>query len=165
MKHVLEYGGAFLHLLGILLLVGGHIWFGFLTAMTERRQDQDGARFLALYLPLMANMLGIGVLLLFGSGVLRLLVWGEPGLIFLPDPYGWLLFSKLVLYMLIVINGALIERRYLPYVLEERPSPTGTGTALYLTAAWSQVKVRARLNLLLVLIAVALGEALRYSRL
>jgi hypothetical protein len=149
----------------MLLLVGGHIWFGFLTAMTERRKDHEGARFLALHLPLMANVFGIGVLLLFGSGVLRLLVWGEPGLIFLPDPYGWLLLSKLVLYMLIVINGALIERRYLPYVLEERPDTTGAGTVLYLTAAWSQVKVRARLNLLLVLIVVALGEALRYSRL
>jgi hypothetical protein len=133
--------------------------------MTERRQDYDGARFLARHLPLMANMFGIGVLLLFGSGVLRLLVWGEPGLIFLPDPYGWLLLSKLILYMLIVINGALIERRYLPYVFQERPDTTGAGTTLHLTAAWSQVKVRARLNLLLVLIVVALGEALRYSRL
>jgi hypothetical protein len=113
----------------------------------------------------MANMCGIGVLLLFGSGVLRLLVWGEPGLIFLPDPYGWLLFSKLVLYMLMVINGAVIERRYLPYVFQERSDTPGAQTALHLTAAWSQVKVRARLNLLLVLIVVALGEALRYSRL
>jgi len=165
MKHVLEYCGTLFHLVGILFLVGGHIWFGFLTAMTERHQDHDGARFLARHLPLMANMFGLGVLLLFGSGVLRLLVWGEPGLIFLPDPYGWLLLSKLVLYMLIVINGALIERRYLPYVLQERSDTTGAGPALHLTAAWSQVKVRARLNLLLVLIVVALGEALRYSRL
>ena len=165
MKHVLEYCGTLFHLVGILFLVGGHIWFGFLTAMIERHQDHDGARFLARHLPLMANMFGLGVLLLFGSGVLRLLVWGEPGLIFLPDPYGWLLLSKLVLYMLIVINGALIERRYLPYVLQERSDTTGAGPALHLTAAWSQVKVRARLNLLLVLIVVALGEALRYSRL
>lgn len=165
MKQVLEYFGTLLHLVGMLLFVGGHIWFGFLTAITERQKDREGAQFLARHLPLMANMFGIGVLLLFGSGVLRLLVWGEPGLIFLPDPYGWLLLSKLVLYMLIVINGALIERRYLPYVLQERPGTTGTGTALHLTAAWAQVKVRARLNLLLGLIVVALGEALRYSRL
>jgi len=165
MKQVLEYVGTLLHMVGILLLVGGHIWFGFLTAMTDRRKDREGAQFLALHLPFMSNVFGVGVLLLFGSGVLRLLVWGEPGLIFLPDPYGWLLFTKLVLYMLIVINGALIERRYLPYVLQERPVITGTGTVLHLTAAWSQVKVRARLNLLLVLIVVALGEALRYSRL
>lgn len=163
MKHVLEYGATLLHLVGMLLLVGGHIWFGFLTAMTERDNDREGAQFLARRLPLMANVFGIGVLLLFGSGVLRLLVWGEPGLIFLPDPYGWLLLSKLVLYMLIVINGALIERRYLPYVLQERSETPGTTPRL--TAAWGQVKVRARLNLLLVLIVVALGEALRYSRL
>jgi hypothetical protein len=163
MKHVFEYCGTLFHLVGILLLVGGHIWFGFLTALTERHNDREGARFLARHLPLMANMFGIGVLLLFGSGVLRLLVWGEPGLIFLPDPYGWLLLSKLVLYMIIVINGALIERRYLPYVLQEHSETTGTTPRL--TAAWSQVKVRARLNLLLVLIVVALGEALRYSRL
>ena len=76
MKHVLEYCGTLLHLVGILFLVGGHIWFGFLTAMTERYNDRDGARFLARHLPLMANMFGIGVLLLFGSGVLRLLLWG-----------------------------------------------------------------------------------------
>jgi hypothetical protein len=165
MQHFLEYVATLLHLVGMLLLVGGHIWFGFLTALTERRQDRDGARFLATQLPLMATVFGVGVLLLFGSGVLRLFVWGEPGLIFLPDPYGWLLLSKLVLYMIIVLNGVLIERRYLPYVLQERPRLSGAGTELHLTAAWSQVKVRARLNLLLILIVVALGEALRYSRL
>ncbi len=165
MQHFLEYLATLLHLVGMLLLVGGHIWFGFLTALTERRQDRDGARFLAAQLPFMATVFGVGVLLLFGSGMLRLFVWGEPGLIFLPDPYGWLLLSKLVLYMIIVLNGVLIERRYLPYVLQERPRLSGAGTELHLTAAWSQVKVRARLNLLLILIVVALGEALRYSRL
>ncbi len=165
MQHFLEYLATLLHLVGMLLLVGGHIWFGFLTALTERRQDRDGARFLATQLPFMATVFGVGVLLLFGSGMLRLFVWGEPGLIFLPDPYGWLLLSKLVLYMLIVLNGVLIERRYLPYVLQERPRLSGAGTELHLTAAWSQVKVRTRLNLLLLLIVVALGEALRYSRL
>jgi putative copper export protein len=165
MKHALEYLGALLHLVGMLLFVGGHLWLGFLAALTERRQDGEGARFLARHLPRLANIFGVGVLLLFGSGMLRLLVWGEPGLIFLPDPYGWLLFSKLILYMLIVLNGALIERRYLPYVLQEHPAPTGVGTTLHLTSAWSQVKIRARLNLLLALIVVALGEALRYSRL
>jgi hypothetical protein len=67
--------------------------------------------------------------------------------------------------MIIVINGALIERRYLPYVLQEHVDTTGASPALPLTSAWLQVKVRARLNLLLVLIVVALGEALRYSRL
>ena len=165
MQHFLEYLATLLHLVGMLLLVGGHIWFGFLTALTERRQDRDGARFLATQLPFMATVFGVGVLLLFGSGMLRLFVWGEPGLIFLPDPYGWLLLSKLVLYMLIVLNGVLIERRYLPYVLQERPRLSGAGTELHLTAVWSQVKVRTRLNLLLLLIVVALGEALRYSRL
>ena len=165
MKHFLEYLATLLHLVGMLLFVGGHIWFGFLTALTERRQDRDGARFLATQLPLMATVFGVGVLLLFGSGMLRLFVWGEPGLIFLPDPYGWLLLSKLVLYMIIVLNGVLIERRYLPYVFQERPRSSGAGTELQLTAAWSQVKVRARLNLVLILIVVALGEALRYSRL
>ena len=56
----------------------------------------------------MANMCGIGVLLLFVQWCAAAHL-GEPGLIFLPDPYGWLLLSKLVLYMLIVINGALIS--------------------------------------------------------
>ena len=64
MKHFCEYLGTLLHLVGMLLFVGGHIWFGFLTAMTERRHDREGARFLAAQLPLMATVFGIGVLLL-----------------------------------------------------------------------------------------------------
>src|SRR5262249_24423931 len=132
MQHFLEYLGTLLHLVGMLLFVGGHIWFGFLTALTERQPDHSGARFLATHLLFMASGFGVGVVLLFGSGVLRLLVWGEPGLIFLPDPYGWILLSKLALYMVIVVNGILIERRYLPYVLQERPRLSGAGTELHL---------------------------------
>lgn len=165
MKQFLEYLGTLLHILGIVLLVGGHVWFGLLSALAERRHDRDGVRFLAAALPLMANVFGAGVLLLFGSGVLKLLLWGEPGLIFLPDPYGWILLSKLLLYMIIVGNGALIERRYLPSVLPQASETLGTAMGLQSMAVWSQIKLRARLNLVLVLVVVALGEAMRYSKL
>lgn len=165
MTQFLEYLGTFLHLLGMLLFVGGHIWFGLMTALAERRRDRAGARFLAMHLPQMSNVFGLGVLLLFSSGMLRLLVWGEPGLIFLPDLYGWILLSKLVLYMIIVGHGAWIERRYLPQVLALQDAPDGQGTERRLTAAWEQVKLRARINLVLILVVVALGEALRYSKL
>jgi hypothetical protein len=160
MKHVLEYLGTLLHILGMVLFVGGHIWFSVFSAVAERRRDEGGVRFLAASLPLLANGFGMGVLLLFGSGVLKLLLWGEPGLIFLPDPYGWMLLSKLLLYMVIVGNGVLIERRYLPYVLQDTPD-----LAPALTNAWAQIKLRARLNLVLILEVVALGEAMRYSKL
>lgn len=163
MKHVLEYVGTLLHLIGMLLFVGGHLWLAFLMASAERRQDRHGARFLAANLPLMANIFGIGVALLFGSGVMRLLLWGEPGLIFLPDPYGWILLSKLLLYMLIIGNGVLIERRYMPQVL--RSSDMVPETPLRSENAWQRLKLHARLNLLLILVVVALGEAMRYSKL
>jgi hypothetical protein len=157
MQSFLEYLSTLLHIVGIVLLAGGHVWFGWCTALAERRRDRDGVRFLASMLPLMANVFGIGVLLLFGSGLLKLLLWGEPGLIFLPDPYGWILLSKLFLYVLIVGNGLIIERCYLPVVVQE--------ASLQPTAAWYQVTMRARLNLVLILVVVALGEAMRYSRL
>ena len=163
MKHVLEYVGSLLHLIGMLLFVGGHVWFGFLAASAERHQDRHGARFLAANLPLMANLFGAGVVILFGSGVLRLLVWGEPGLIFLPDPYGWILLSKLLLYMLIVANGVVIERRYMPQVV--RHAGLRPETPLRLDNAWQRLKLHARLNLLLMLVVVALGQAMRYSKL
>lgn len=160
MSHVLEYVGTLLHLLGMLLFVGGHIWFGLCTARAERLSSLDGERFLAASLPLFANGFGIGVLLLFTSGLLKLLMWGEPGLIFLPDLYGWILWSKLLLYIVIVSNGLLIERRYVPCVLSERAD-----AKLSPSAAWAQIKLRARLNLLLILVVVALGQTLRFSRL
>jgi hypothetical protein len=165
MSQFLDYLGSLLHIVGMLLLAGGHIWFGLFSASAERRRDHAGVRFLATMLPLMANTFGVGILLLFGSGVLKLLVWGEPGLIFLPDPYGWILLSKLLLYMIIVGNGVLIERRYLPYALRESSVPSEVAAIWRPTTAWYQVKMRARLNLLLILVVVALGEAMRYSRL
>lgn len=164
MRHALEYVGGLVHLVGMLLFIGGHLWFSVMTTLVERQQDSAGARFLAQHLPHMANVFGAGVLLLFASGMLRLVVWNEPGLLFLPDPYGWILLSKLLLYMGIVLNGAWIERRYLPQVLRAVPTPDGACTMLQLTPAWTQLKLRARLNLLLLLVAVALGEALRYAR-
>lgn len=157
MGQALNYLSTLLHLIGMLIFVGGHIWFGILSAVAEREPKPEGERFLALALPVLANGFGLGVLLLFGSGALKLLLWGEPGLIFLPDLYGWILFSKLLLYMVIVGNGLMIERRYLPRVTSL------SGDAM--NAAWAQVKMRARLNLVLVLVVVALGETMRYSKL
>ncbi len=165
MAHILEYFATLVHLLGIVLFVGGHLWFGWLAAFTESQKDQEGARFLAAQLPTMANLFGLGILLLLGSGLLRLFVWGEPGLIFLPDPYGWVMLSKLLLYIVIVLNGLVIERRYLPHVLREVPAALEQGRRFRLTPAWEHVKLRARVNLVLTLVVVALGEALRYSKL
>ena len=163
MSHFLEYFASLTHILGMILFVGGHIWFSVFSAMAERRQEQGDIRFLVASLPLLATGFGVGVLLLFGSGVLKLLLWGEPGLIFLPDPYGWILLSKLLLYMVIIGNGILIERRYLPYVLQPQLRTPGRSAAT--TNAWSQIALRARLNLVLILVVVALGEAMRYSKL
>lgn len=157
MKHVLDYFSTLLHLMGMLVFVGGHIWFGILATLAEREPQPAGERFLAAALPVWANGFGLGVLLLFGSGLLKLLMWGEPGLIFLPDLYGWILFSKLVLYIVIVGNGLMIERRYLPRVANL------AGEEMHM--AWGQVKSRARFNLVLVLVVVALGETLRFSKL
>jgi len=165
MSHFLEYLATLLHLIGMLLLAGGHIWFGLFAAVVERHRDREGERFLAAMVPLLANGFGVGVLLLFASGVLKLLLWGEPGLIFLPDLYGWILLSKLLLYIVIVGNGILIERRYLPSVVPERSGLHAAPAQLESAAAWLQVKVRARLNLLLILVVVALGQTLRFSRL
>ena len=162
MTHVLEYVSTLLHLLGMLLLVGGHLWFAFSSVFAERTRDQGGDRFLTRFLPMMATMFGVGVLLLFASGLTKLLLWGEPGLIFLPDPYGWILFSKLLLYIVIVSQGLFIERRYVPAILQNVVPSTGT---LGAEGAWRRLKRGARLNLLLILVVLALGEALRYARL
>jgi hypothetical protein len=116
-------------------------------------------------LPSIANGFGIGVLLLFGSGLLKLGLWGEPGFIFLPAPYGWILLSKLLLYLVIVGNGMVIERRYLPQALPERSGMADGHMGLASRRAWSRIKMLARLNLLLILVVVALGQTLRFSRL
>jgi uncharacterized membrane protein len=156
MTHVLDYLSTLLHVLGMLLFVGGHIWFGILCRRAERQSRRSSEGFLELVLPVVANGLGVGVLLLFGSGLLKLFLWGEPGLIFLPDLYGWLMLGKLVLYMVIVGNGIWIERHYLPEVYAAGPN---------VALAWTHIKTRARVNLLLALVVVALGETLRFSRL
>jgi hypothetical protein len=165
MSQFWEYFSTLLHLIGMLLFAGGHIWFALFSALVERQQNPEGERFLATMFPLIANGFGAGVLLLFGSGVLKLVLWGEPGLIFLPDLYGWILLSKLVLYMVIVGNGIVIERRYLRHMVAEWSGTTGRPMPLKPPMIWSRVKTLARLNLMLILIVVALGQTLRFSRL
>ena len=68
MKQVLEYVGTLLHMVGILLLVGGHIWFGFFTAMTERRKDREGANLIFNQSQGLSLVVGAAFLLLAWAG-------------------------------------------------------------------------------------------------
>ena len=45
MSHFLEYFGYLVHILGMILFVGGHIWFSVFSAMAERRRDQAAYAF------------------------------------------------------------------------------------------------------------------------
>ena len=164
MKLFVEYWSTLLHLIGLLLLAGGHLWLAVCSMKAEQSPFDYGQRFLLELLPTISTLFGVGVLLLFASGMAKLVLWYEPGFIFLPLPYGWILFTKLMLYIAIVINGIWIERRHMVRLLKLGLPEVGDRISAELATAWAALQRQARLNLVLIMVVVAFGETLRFAK-
>jgi len=164
MKLFVEYWSTLLHLIGLLLLAGGHLWLAVSSVKAEQSAFDDGQRFLLELLPTISTLFGVGVLLLFASGMAKLLLWYEPGFIFLPLPYGWLLLTKLILYMAIVVNGIWIERRCMVQLVKLGLPEVGDHISAELATAWAALQRQARLNCVLIMVVVAFGETLRFAK-
>jgi uncharacterized protein YqhQ len=164
MKLFVEYWSTLLHLIGLLLLAGGHLWLTVCSVKAERSTFEYGQRFLFELLPTISIIFGVGVLLLFSSGMAKLLLWYEPGFLFLPLPYGWILLTKLMLYIAIVVNGIWIERRHIAQLTKLGLPEAGDRISDELASAWTALQRQARLNFVLIMVVVAFGEALRFAR-
>jgi uncharacterized protein YqhQ len=164
MRLFVEYFSTLMHLLGLLMLAGGHLWLALSSAMADRARGDYGHRFLIEFLPTLATVFGVGVLLLFLSGMAKLLLWYEPGFIFLPLPYGWILLTKLTLYVAIVVNGILIERRHLSRLAKIGVPEAGDPLSVELVQTWGALQRQAAMNFVLIMVVVALGETLRFAK-
>lgn len=164
MRLFVEYFSTLIHIIGLLMLAGGHLWFAVCSVKAEQSRFDDGHRFLIESLPTFSTLFGTGVLLLFCSGLAKLLLWYEPGFIFLPLPYGWILLTKLSLYIGIVINGILIERKYVVRLLKLGVPEAGDPLSGEVAHAWLGLQRHARLNFALIMTVLALGETLRFAK-
>jgi uncharacterized protein YqhQ len=164
MRLFIEYFSTLLHLIGLFLLAGGHLWLAVASVKAEQSPFDYGQRFLLELMPTISTLFGVGVLLLFSSGMAKLLLWYEPGFIFLPLPYGWILLTKLILYIVIIANGILIERRHLARLVKLGLPEVGDRISAELVTAWAMLQRQARLNFALIMIVVALGETLRFAK-
>jgi len=165
MRLFIEYFSTLIHILGLLMLAGGHLWLALCTVKAEQSRFDYGQRFLIELVPTFSTLFGAGVLLLFSSGLAKLLLWYEPGFIFLPLPYGWILMTKLLLYIGIVINGILIERKYVVRLVKVGLPEAGDARRAEVLHAWTGLQRQARLNFALIMIVLALGETLRFAKL
>ena len=164
MRLFIEYFATLLHLIGLLMLAGGHLWLAVCSVKAEQSSFDYGQRFLLELLPTISTLFGVGVLLLFFSGMAKLLLWYEPGFIFLPLPYGWILLTKLMLYIAIVINGILIERRHMVQLIKLGLPEVGDRISTELATTWAALQRQARLNFALIMVVVAFGETLRFAK-
>jgi hypothetical protein len=164
MRLFVEYWSTLLHVVGVLLLAGGHLWLAVCSVKAEQSAFEYGQRFLFELLPTISMLFGLGVLLLFGSGMAKLLLWYEPGFIFLPLPYGWLLLIKLMLYMAIVVNGIWIERRHMVRLAKLGLPEVGDRVSPELASVWTALQRQARLNFVLIMVVMAFGETLRFAK-
>ena len=164
MRLFVEYWSTLLHVIGVLLLAGGHLWLAVCSVKAEQSAFEYGQRFLCELLSTLSMLFGLGVLLLFGSGMAKLLLWYEPGFIFLPLPYGWLLLIKLMLYMAIVVNGIWIERRHMVRLAELGLPEVGDRVSPELASVWTALQRQARLNFVLIMVVMAFGETLRFAK-
>ena len=164
MRLFVEYFSTLLHLIGLLILAGGHLWWAVGTVKAEQSPFDYGQHFLLELLPTMSTLFGIGALLLFSSGIAKLVLWYEPGFIFLPLPYGWILLTKLILYTIIVVNGMVIERRHIARLIKLGLPEVGDHISAELADAWADLQRQARVNFALIMVVIALGETLRFAK-
>jgi hypothetical protein len=164
MRLFVEYFATLLHLIGLLLLAGGHLWLAVCSVKAEQSSFDYGQRFLLELLPTFSTLFGVGVLILFASGMAKLILWYEPGFIFLPLPYGWILLTKLLLYIVIVLNGIWIDRRHIGRLITLGLPEVGDRIGAELAMAWAALQRQARLNFALIMVVVAFGETLRFSK-
>ena len=164
MRLFVEYFATLLHLIGLLLLAGGHLWLAVCSVKAEQSSFDYGQRFLLELLPTLSTLFGVGVLLLFASGMAKLVLWYEPGFIFLPLPYGWILLTKLILYIMIVVNGIWIDRRHIGRLIKLGFPEAGDHISGELATTWTALQRQARLNFALIMVVVAFGETLRFSK-
>lgn len=164
MRLFVEYFSTLLHLIGLLIVAGGHLWWAVGSVKAEQSRFDYGQRFLLELLPTVSTLFGIGVILLFSSGIAKLVLWYEPGFIFLPLPYGWILLTKLILYTIIVINGMVIERRHIARLIKLGLPEVGDRISAELADAWADLQRQARVNFALIMIVIALGETLRFAK-
>jgi uncharacterized protein YqhQ len=164
MKLFIEYFSTLIHVLGLLLLAGGHLWLAVSAVKAEQSPFDYGRRFLIEFVPTVSLLFGIAVLLLFSSGLAKLLLWYEPGFIFLPLPYGWILLTKLLLYIAIIVNGILIDRWHVARLQKLGLPEVGDPVSTELAHVWGALQRQARLNFVLVMVVLALGETLRFAK-
>jgi uncharacterized membrane protein len=164
MKLFIEYFSSLIHLLGLIILAGGHLWLAVSAVKAEQSPCDYGRRFLVELMPTFSIFFGVAVVLLFVSGLAKLLLWYEPGFIFLPLPYGWILLTKLLLYIAIVVNGILIDRWHVARLQKLGLSEVGGSVNMELAGAWGALQRQARLNFVLIMVVLALGETLRFAK-
>lgn len=161
MTSYLEFICGLFHGIGLMMLGGGHIWLTTFTIRAEKSPGNYGMLFICESLPRMSVIMEVGILLLFLSGLSRLIIWADPGLLFLPQPYGWVMMAKILLYIFVVINGVYINKCI--YIILKNLAPSQQGPNQDFQKAWIRFKILSRLNLLLVMVVVALGETLSFS--
>jgi uncharacterized membrane protein len=164
MNLFIEYFSTLIHLLALIILAGGHLWLAVGAVQAEQSPSDYGRRFLIELMPTFSMLFGIAILLLFSSGLAKLLLWYEPGFIFLPLPYGWILLTKLLLYIAIVINGIRIDRWHMARLQRLGFPEDGDAVSIELAHAWGALQCQTRLNFVLIMVVLALGETLRFAK-
>ncbi len=154
---------SLLHLVGIIMFAGGQFWFAVLTSRSSNLDDETQNRFIVGLLPRIANFNGLGILILLVSGVWRLFIWDQPGLLLLPSLYGWMLLAKLVIYMVLVVNGMFIEHRNIGRLQERLRGAENPSQDAEFRRCWRGLKLRSRLNFALTMIIVGIGETLPFT--
>jgi hypothetical protein len=72
--------------------------------------------------------------------------------------------TKLMLYIAIVINGILIERRHVVRLVKLGLPEAGDRISTELATTWAALQRQARLNFALIMVVVAFGETLRFAK-
>jgi len=163
MRLFVEYWSTLLHLIGLLLLAGGHLWLVVCSVKAEQSAFDYGQRFLLELLPTISTLFGVGCSCsLPAHGQALALVRAR---FYLLATAVWLDFTHEARALRCHRGQRIwIERRHMVRLLKLGLPEVGNHIGAELAAAWAALQRQARVNFVLIMVVVAFGETLRFAK-
>ncbi len=154
--NIIQFVGLLLHWIGIIAFGGGLIWIKILMAKIENTQNVGAKLFFVDTFPTIFKVMNWMLLLLFMGGVIELITLNEPNLFGLPKTAGWVILTKVIVYVGLVTNSLLITERFVPETIETT-SRISEDEKAEISGAFNRLERMLNISLLLIFIALVLG--------
>jgi hypothetical protein len=146
-----------IHTLGLIIFAGGQVWIGFTMAIAFTSKKPHGKEFALEFVEPMHKLMFTGFILLAVGGLIRMFADNLFSIFAdFETLWGTAFFIKISLYIVLVISGLILARKFTPYVIKNAPKLGEEPTKEYSKVLDKMMKV-GRTDFLLTMLIIVLS--------